>query len=343
MLPQPIDGLTMPTAGPLLDRFGRTHTYVRISVTDRCNYRCVYCMPAEGLDWMPREALLTYEEVVRIARVLVGMGIHRIRLTGGEPTVRRDLPELVRALGGLDGLHDLSMTTNGHLFAARAREFAESGLKRVNISIDTLDPDQFRTLTRGGDLDRVLAAIQAAVDAGLTPVKLNAVMVAGDNDAQLHALVERFAPLAPNVQVRFIEAMPFSGAVRERTHLSTAAMKARLGERYTLEPAARQVGGGPATTFNLAENGLTVGFISPITEHFCHSCNRLRLQADGHLRTCLSRDPTPSLRDLIRGGVDDDTLAHAIRTQVWGKVAGHEAHHEEGWRAFEGVMTRIGG
>ncbi|MFK7929316.1 MAG: GTP 3',8-cyclase MoaA [Myxococcota bacterium] len=343
MLPTPVHGLVMPTTGPLIDQFGREHTYIRISVTDRCNYRCVYCMPAEGLDWMPKDAILTYEEVARVARIFVDLGISKIRITGGEPTVRRDLPELVAALGALPGVRDLSMTTNGHLFAARAQSFADAGMHRVNISIDTLEPEQFRALTRGGDLDRVLQAIDASIEAGMTPVKLNAVMVAGENDDQLLALIEHFAPLAEHVQVRFIEAMPFSGAVRERTHLSTAAMRERIGERYTLEPAERAVGGGPATTWRIAENGLVVGFISPITEHFCHSCNRLRLQADGHLRTCLSREAVPSLRDLIRGGVSDDTLEHAIRCQVWGKVAGHEAHLKDGWSAFEGVMTSIGG
>ena len=343
MLPKPVEGLTMPRSGPLLDRFGRAHTYVRISVTDRCNYRCVYCMPAEGLDWMPKEAILTYEEVGRIAGVLARMGVQRIRLTGGEPTVRRDLHELVSKLGAIEGLTDVSMTTNGHLFASRAQDLADAGLDRVNISIDTLDPEHFKTITRGGDLGRVLAAIDAAIAAGLTPVKLNAVIVRGENEDQILPLVEHFADRAEHVQVRFIEAMPFTGGVDRKTHLSAKQMRAILAEKFHLEPVPRKVGGGPATNWTVAETGQVVGFISPITEHFCHSCNRLRLMADGHLRTCLSRDPNPSLRDILRGGADDDLLEYSIRTQVWGKVAGHEAHLEEDWKAFEGVMTRIGG
>ena len=343
MLPTPVDGLEMPRTGPLIDRFGRQHTYVRVSVTDRCNYRCVYCMPAEGMDWMPKESLLTYEEVGRIVGVLARMGVHRVRLTGGEPTVRRDIDELVARLGAIDGIRDLSMTTNGHLFAKRAQTLADAGLRRINVSIDTLDPEQFKALTRGGDLARALDAIDAARAAGLTPVKLNAVMVRGENDEQMFRLVEHFAPFAADTQVRFIEAMPFTGGIDRRTHLSAGEMRTRLAERFTLEPVERAVGGGPATTYRIAENGLVVGFISPITEHFCHTCNRLRLMADGHLRTCLSREPNPSLRDVLRGGADDDLLEYAIRNQVWGKVPGHEAHLESDWKAFEGVMTRIGG
>jgi len=343
MLPTPVPGLEMPRTGPLLDRFGRQHTYVRISVTDRCNYRCVYCMPAEGLDWMPKDSLLTYEEVGRIVGVLARMGIHRIRLTGGEPTVRRDLDQLVARIGAVDGITDLSMTTNGHLFARRAQTLAQAGLDRDNISIDTLDAEQFERVTRGGKLSRVLDAIDAARDAGLIPVKLNAVMVRGENDDQMFRLVEHFAPHAATTQVRFIEAMPFTGGVDKRTHLSAGEMRERLSTRWTLEPIERRVGGGPATAWRIVESGLVVGFISPITEHFCHTCNRLRLMADGHLRTCLSREPNPSLRDVLRGGADDELLEYAIRRQVWGKVPGHEAHLEEDWKAFEGVMTRIGG
>lgn len=343
MLPTPVQGLEMPLSGPLLDRFGRRHTYIRVSVTDRCNYRCTYCMPAEGLDWMPKESLLTYEEVGRIVSVLASMGIERVRITGGEPTVRRDLDALIAGLGRIARLTDLSMTSNGHLLAKRAESLAEAGLHRVNISIDTLDPEHFRALTRGGDLARVLDAIEACRAAGLTPIKLNAVMVRGENEDQMIPLVERFAPHAADTQVRFIEAMPFSGGVDRKTHLSVREMRGTLAERYTLEPIPRAVGGGPAKTWRIAENGLVVGFISPITEHFCESCNRLRLMADGHLRTCLSREPNPSLRDVLRGGADDDLLAYAIRRQVWGKVAGHEAHLAEDWKAFEGVMTRIGG
>jgi len=330
----------MPTEGPLVDPFGRVHTYLRVSVTDRCNYRCVYCMPADGLDWMPKDHLLTYEEVAKVVGVFERLGITRVRITGGEPTVRTDILTLVEKLGAL-GLKDLAMTTNGHLFGKKARAYAAVGLKRVNVSLDTLDPAQFERITRGGDVHRVLASIDAAREAGLTPIKVNAVVVAGENDDQVPALVEHFAPHAADTVIRFIEYMPFGNDPRR--NVPARVLRERLSERWTLEPEERLVGAGPAKNWRIAETGQVIGFISPITEHFCHLCNRLRLMADGHLRTCLSRDDTPSLRDLVRQGISDDELALAIRRMVWGKVAGHEAHLEDGFKQFEGVMTRIGG
>jgi cyclic pyranopterin phosphate synthase len=342
-LPRPVVGLTEPSAGPLIDRFARRHDYLRISVTDRCNYRCTYCMPAEGLDWLPKAQVLTFEEIERIARVFAGMGVRRIRLTGGEPTVRKGLPDLVRRISAIPGIEDIAMTTNGHLFASAARAFREAGLKRVNISIDSLDPTQFRELTRGGDVARVLAAIEAARAEGLAPIKLNCVVVAGVNEDQIVPLVERFAADKADTVVRFIEYMPFDKDSRRR-HFPVARVREILNAKFGLEPADGATrGGGPAKTWRVRSTGQLVGFISPITEHFCEACNRLRLEADGHLRTCLSRDRTPSLREVLRAGATDEILAAAIRSMVWGKVAGHEAHLLEGWKGFEGVMTRIGG
>ncbi len=331
-LPEPVVGLERGD-GALIDRFARAHRYLRVSVTDRCNYRCTYCLPAEGVQWMRRDHVLSLEEIARLVRVFAGMGVSGVRLTGGEPTVRRGIEDLVRMIAHVDGVEDVAMTTNGHLFADRAQAFADAGLSRVNISIDTLDPARFAEITRGGNLSRVLAAIRAAVDAGLTPVKLNVVVVRGVNDHEVVDIVEYFADW-PDVIVRFIEYMPFSGNGSEKLHVPVSEVREAVFGRWTVEPAGRRAGVGPAVNWRLVETGQVVGFISPITEHFCEQCNRLRLQADGHLRTCLSRDDTPSLRDLIRSGIDE---------MVWGKVAGHEAHKIEGWRAFEGVMTQIGG
>jgi len=328
----------MPTSGPLVDRFGRAHTYLRVSVTDRCNYRCTYCMPAAGLDWMPRDHLLTYEELVRVVRVMAAMGVHRVRLTGGEPTIRAGIEDLVAMLAAVEGIDDLAMTTNAHLLARKAASLAEAGLMRINVSLDAIDPAIFRQITRGGDVARVLAGIEAAIAAGLTPVKINAVVVRGLNDHHVRALVEHFAPVADHVEVRFIEYMPFGGVGEERRHVPADEIRDKLPP---LEPLPA-TSGGPATRFALP-SGQVVGFISPITEHFCQACNRLRLAADGHLRTCLSRDRTPSLRDLVRDGATDADLALALRRMVWQKVAGHEAHRDAGFRAFEGVMTRVGG
>jgi cyclic pyranopterin phosphate synthase len=331
----------MPISGPLVDRYGRAHSYLRVSVTDRCNYRCVYCLPAEGLEWMPKEHLLTFEELARVVSVFVRMGVTQVRLTGGEPTVRRDVEKLVAMLGRIEGLVDLSLTTNGHRFAKWAHGLAAAGLDRVNVSLDTLDPDQFRRITRGGSLSRVLAAIDVARAAGLTPIKVNAVIVAGENEDQVPRMVEHFSPHASDTIVRFIEYMPFGDDPRR--NVAAAVLRDRLSERYTLVPTDRRAGAGPAVNWRIEETGLVVGFISAISDHFCESCNRLRLMADGHLRTCLSRDDTPSLRDLVRDGLGDDDLERAIREMVWQKVPGHEAHLEDGFRQFEGVMTRIGG
>ena len=216
-LPDPVDGLTRPSSGPLIDRFARAHSYLRLSVTDRCNYRCTYCLPATGVQWLARERLLSLEEMARLARVFVSLGVRGVRLTGGEPTVRRGLLELVRMLSEIDGLQDLAMTTNGHRFAPVAQDFARAGLNRVNISLDTLDPDRFREITRGGDVHRVLEAIEASREAGLGPVKVNAVVVRGVNDASLVSFVEHFAKW-PDVVVRFIEFMPLDADDLEDVH-----------------------------------------------------------------------------------------------------------------------------
>ncbi|MCB9674212.1 MAG: GTP 3',8-cyclase MoaA [Alphaproteobacteria bacterium] len=340
MLPAPIPGLEQPASGPLVDRFGRAHTYLRVSVTDRCNYRCTYCMPAVGLDWLPRAQVLSYEEVARLVRVFASMGVSRVRLTGGEPTLRRGIVDLVGMIARTPGVTDLSMTTNGHALAARANDLAAAGLTRLNVSLDTLDPERFAAITRGGNVAAVLAGIDAALEAGLQPVKINCVVIAGQNDGDLHAMVDHFAG-RPGTQLRFIEYMPFEGNGGQKQHVPAAELRRRLAERHTLTPIERQ-GGGPSRDVRL-DNGLVVGFISPITEHFCDACNRLRLQADGSLRTCLSRDDAPNLRDLLRGGADDAALEAAIRAQVFGKVAGHEAHVDGDFRVFEGVMTRVGG
>jgi cyclic pyranopterin phosphate synthase len=343
-LPVATGGPTPPAAGPLVDRFGRVHTYLRLSVTDRCNLRCTYCMPAEGLDWMPRDDLLTYEELVRVVRVLARLGVRKVRLTGGEPTVRRDLQALVAGLRAIPELGELAMTTNGLRLETLSAPLKAAGLTRVNVSLDDTDPERFAALTRGGDVHRVLRGIEAARAAGLTPVKINAVVVAGVNDDAPVRLVRHFAH-APDVEVRFIETMPFEQVDRTVRHVPAAVLRARITEQVSpLEPLPSGRHAGPATRFRLTTTGQVVGFVSPITEHFCEACNRLRLQADGHLRTCLSREAQPSLRDLLRAGVDDPGLERALRERLWGKIAGHEAHLEgSAFRTFDGDMTSIGG
>lgn len=325
---------------PLRDSFGRTHSYLRVSVTDRCNFRCVYCMPEEGLDWMQRSDVLSYEEITRLVGIFAAMGITSVRLTGGEPLVRRDLERLVKELASIPGIDDLAMTTNAHRLAGCAQALADAGLTRINVSLDSLDPERFSALTRGGRLDKVLAGLDAAIAAGLGPIKINCVILEGENDEELYDLVEFFGARAQHFELRFIEYMPFQA--RWHTSLPSAELRARLSAVYSLTSAVDGVGQGPARDWMIQEKGLRVGFISPLSNNFCSSCNRLRLMANGHLRTCLSDDGTPSLRDTLRGGASDAELEQAIRAMVMGKRKGHEALIDGG-TPFEGVMTQVGG
>jgi cyclic pyranopterin phosphate synthase len=327
----------MPT---LTDRFGRVHSYLRVSVTDRCNFRCVYCMPAEGLSWMPKEELLSFEEIAIIVRAFARLGVTRVRLTGGEPTMRADLEQLVAAIADVPGIKDIAMTTNGHTLAVLAPRLRAAGLRRVNVSLDSLDPKTFGRLTRGGDVKRVLLGIEAARSAGLTPIKLNAVVLRGENDHEVPDIVDYFSQWANDTEVRFIEYMPFE----ERWHqnVKSRELRERLEERYTLVQEPSPAGAGPARTWRVRETGMLVGFVSPLSEHFCATCNRLRLMTDGHLRTCLAHEDTPSLRDLVRRGATDAELDQAIRTMVMGKPEGHDCQ-TDGGTLFEGVMTAIGG
>ncbi len=326
-------------SAPLLDSYGRVHTYLRISVTDRCNFRCVYCLPEEGLQWTPREEILSYEEIIRIVSVFARMGLRRVRLTGGEPTVRKDLVALVQGIAAL-GLDDIAMTTNAHTLASLAGPLREAGLKRVNISIDSLRADRFGRLTRGGDLDRVLAGIARCREVGLLPIKLNVVVLRDENDDELDDFVRWCAPHASDTVLRFIEYMPFE----ERWHRSVPCreLRQRLEQNWTLIPDRAGVGLGPARYWRVAESGLLVGFIAPLSEHFCATCNRLRLMATGHLRTCLAHEDTPSLRDLLRAGISDEALERQLRLMVYGKPSGHDCQ-VEGGTVFQGVMTGIGG
>ncbi len=325
----------------LEDSFGRTHTYLRVSVTDRCNYRCTYCMPKDGLSWMPRSELLRYEEISRIVRVMSTLGIQKVRITGGEPTIRTDIISLVESIAAIPGIQDVAMTTNGHTLVELAEPLAAAGLNRVNVSIDSLNKETFSRLTRGGNLQRVLDGIVAARNAGLTPIKLNAVLLAGENDHEVFELVEFFSQFASDTELRFIEYMPFEQ--RRFSSVPAKDIRARLRTRWTVEPdAPRSATDGPAQRYRITETGLKVGFISPLSEHFCATCNRLRLVADGHLRTCLAHEDTPSLRDLVRAGRSDATLANAIRSMVLGKPVGHDCTLDGG-EPFQGVMTAIGG
>ena len=307
------------------DRFGRRVTYLRVSLTDRCNYRCTYCMP-EDATFRPRADLLTFEEIVRVVGVFAGLGVRRVRLTGGEPTIRRDVVDLVRMLRAVPGIEQLVMTSNGHLLPDLAAPLAEAGLAAVNVSIDTIDPARFAEVTRRGDLSRVLAGIDAAIAAGLT-VKLNAVALRGVNDDEIPALCE--LAWTRGIVTRFIEHMPMSDGQLYDTarELSAAEIRAAVEAAHGLLEPAQDVRAhhGPSRYWRLvADPRREVGIISAMTEHFCDACNRVRLTATGELHACLGHDDALSLRDILRAGGSDDDIRAAIGASLGGKRAGHE-------------------
>lgn len=301
------------TDNPLLqDRFGRTIDYVRLSVTDRCDFRCVYCM-AEDMTFVPRAQVLTLEEMGRLARVLVQLGVKRIRLTGGEPLVRRDVARLVHDIGAIDGLRELNMTTNGAGLPRHAQALKAAGVDRLNISLDSLDPERFRALTRTGDLQQVIAGIDAARAAGFERIKLNSVIMRGRNQDEVPALVD-FA-LARGLDIAFIEEMPLGQITehdRELAFVSSAELREQLSARLGLVPLAEKTG-GPSRYWQVPGSGSRIGFISPHSQNFCHLCNRVRITAEGRMLLCLGHEHSVDLRAVLRAYPDDDTpLREAI-------------------------------
>jgi cyclic pyranopterin phosphate synthase len=326
-------------ATPLVDSFGRVHRDLRISVTDRCNFRCVYCMPEEGMDWTPRDEILTFEEIERIARVLVErFGFDAIRLTGGEPTVRAQLPVLVAKLAAL-GV-DLAMTTNGATLGHLAHDLAAAGLRRINISLDSLRQDRFLQLTRRDALDQVLEGIAAALAAGFDPVKLNVVLMRGVNDDE----ILDFATFGRDrgVHVRFIEFMPLDadGAWSVDQVVGRDEIVATIGAEHPLTPVTR--GHEPAERYRYDDGGGEIGVIPSVTDAFCGSCDRVRLTAEGGLRNCLFSLEEHDLRALLRDGGSDDDLAAAVTASVGDKWAGHQINQVQFIRPARS-MSQIGG
>jgi len=329
----------------LMDSHHRVIDYLRVAVTDRCNLRCLYCMPEEGIQPLPHGEILSYEEILRVARVAVGLGISKVRLTGGEPLVRRDLESLVRALAGLEGIRDLSMTTNGVLLKDRARDLRQAGLKRINVSLDSLDPQRYRAITRGGELERVWEGILAALEAGMHPVKINVVAMEEHNGDEILS----FARLSIGwpLEVRFIERMPLGaqGCCPPGKFLSAQAILDRLKEVYPLEPLAAKTGNGPAQLYRIS-NGLgTIGIIAPMTQHFCHSCNRLRLTPEGKLRACLFSDQEVDLKGLLRSSASEQALREKIQEAISRKPSRGSPGAQADLRVKKCVrpMSRIGG
>jgi len=312
----------MPEAGPLVDTFGRVHTNLRISVTDRCNLRCTYCMPEEVV-FLNRQELLSYEEIVRFVRLLVPLGVNKIRLTGGEPLVRKDLHKLVAMLRHIPGISDLSLTTNGILLAEQAERLYRAGLRRLNISLDTLRPAVFRQLTRRDGLERVLEGIRVARQVGFAPIKLNAVSIRGVTEDEVVPLA-RFAR-ENGLELRFIEYMPIGADHWERSKVYFADEILQQLERAfgPLRPVADGDGTAPAQEWEYPDGG-RVGIIASISRPFCHQCNRLRLTADGKLRHCLFALEETDIKSLLRSGAEDAEIVRAVRRCVWGKWEGHQ-------------------
>jgi len=332
-----------PGLAALRDSYGRLADDLRISVTDRCNFRCIYCMPAEGLKWLGRQEILRFEEIMRLVRLFVHRyGVRTIRLTGGEPLVRVHIEELIAMINELDPTLDITMTTNGVLLDQKAKLLAEAGLKRVNISLDTLHIDRFQEIARREAFARTMGGIQAAEEAGLRPIKLNMVVMKGKNDDE----VVSFARLAreKGYEVRFIEFMPLDadGIWSNELVVPSRRIQEQIEDLFPLVPASNEKP-GPSTNYRFADGTPGgVGFISSVSQAFCISCNRIRLTAEGGLRTCLfSLGETP-LRDLIRNGVSDERLCGVIERAVWLKEEGHLIN-QNGFVKPAKSMSQIGG
>jgi cyclic pyranopterin phosphate synthase len=327
---------------PLVDGHGRPIGDLRVSVTDRCNFRCQYCMPAEGLPWLDRDALLTYEEIARLVALLSAMGVHSVRLTGGEPLVRRELWRLVEMLSAIETLQDLSLTTNGYLLARQVDDLVAAGLRRVNVSLDSLVPDRFFQLTRRDSLSQVLEGLEAAqLHPELRPIKVNVVALRDFTEDE----VLRFAELARRTPyvVRFIEFMPLDAdrAWSKDKVLPNAEIRAMIQERYPLEAIGRDRH-GTARRWRFADGHGEIGFISPVSEPFCGDCDRIRLTAEGMLRTCLFSLNETDLRAPLRAGASDAELEAVIRDAVWRKELKHHIG-DPGFIQPPRTMSRIGG
>jgi len=326
----------------LVDGHGRSIGDLRVSVTDRCNFRCQYCMPAEGLPWLERSEILTFEEIARLVGLLAEMGVGDVRLTGGEPLVRRDFPRLASMLTGLPGVRELSVTTNGYLLERDALALADAGVKRVNVSVDSLQRDRFFQLTRRDALPQVLRGLDAvAALPELAPVKVNAVAIRGFTEEEVIPFA-RFAR-ETDFQVRFIEFMPLDAdhAWTPESVLSGEEIRAAIEEVWPLQELPREPS-ATARVFRFADGAGEIGFVNPVSEPFCSDCNRIRLTADGRLRTCLFSLHETDLRAPLRAGASDDDLEQLVRDAVWRKELKHRVG-EPGFRQPARTMSAIGG
>lgn len=305
----------------LQDRFGRRVEYLRLSVTDRCDLRCTYCIPEGYKGFEEPELWLSFDEIERVIGAFARLGVSKIRLTGGEPLTRRNLPDLARRLSAIDGVKDLSLSTNATQLAKHAVELKKAKISRLNISLDSLNPERFSQIVRRDCLDQVLAGLMAAKEAGFAPIKINMVVMAGVNDDEIDDMVA-FC-IQHDFTLRMIEAMPMGETGRNAQYLDLQPVKARLQQRFGLIDGV-MAGGGPARYLKSPDGAFTVGFITPMSQHFCDTCNRVRLSVDGTLYMCLGQDESLALRPLLRAGASDDELAAAIRAAIELKPQRHE-------------------
>ncbi|MBW1839894.1 MAG: GTP 3',8-cyclase MoaA [Deltaproteobacteria bacterium] len=327
----------------LVDSYNRHINYLRISITDRCNLRCTYCMPLEGISHLAHEDILSYEEVLRIARIAVKEGIKKIRITGGEPLVRKGVVNLINWLSKIEGIEDLSMTTNGILLSEFARPLYEAGLKRVNVSMDSLKPDIFKRITRGGELSRVWQGIEKASAVGMNPIKINVVAVKGFNEDEVLDFAR--LTLEHNYQIRFIEFMPVGheNGWSQDKYLSCLEIKKIIEKRYRLEQVEKKRNtSGPADLYRLDGAEGRIGFINAISSHFCSKCNRLRMTADGKLRPCLFSDEEVDIRKALRRGDSDKELTELLHLAIFNKPKGHTVT-KPSFRKCARDMIMIGG
>ncbi len=328
----------------LSDSFQRPINYMRVAVTDRCNFRCIYCMPEEGVPGMHHKDILSFEELITIIQAGAEMGINRIRITGGEPLVRHGIVDFTGMVAAVPGMQDISLTTNGIYLPRYAADLKKAGLTRVNISLDTLNPHKFRRICRSveadGKLETVLEGIKAANDAGLKPVKINMVVMAGVNDEEILTFAHK--TVDHEWHVRFIELMPYTGHNGNTpSGIPTREIKKRLDPLGKMEPYKHEKGNGPAKYYRFPGAKGTIGFITALSEHFCISCNRLRLTADGKLRPCLMSETMIDLRDPLRSGISSETLKGLIQEAVSAKPMGH--HLAEGQSPHDRPFCQVGG
>ena len=334
---------TPKTSRPkLIDGMGRTIVNLRISVTDRCNFRCTYCMPADNVEFMERSNLLSFEEIQRVAQIVSRMGINRLRLTGGEPLMRKNLPVLIKMLNEVDGIDDIAMTTNAYFLKDQAQSLKDAGLKRLNVSLDALDPEKFRDVNRRDCLQSVLDGLDTARKVGFKSIKINAVAVRNFSETEIMSLIEMGR--SDGFEIRFIEFMPLdSDKVWERDKvLFGHEIVNMIKDNYELVPIDNSLEIGPASEYNFADGKGKIGIITAVSNPFCDHCNRIRMTADGKLRTCLFSTEETNLKELIRSGATDQTITETIKQAVLVKEPGHKINLDDFERPTR-AMHAIGG